>query len=195
MKKLQSIVLAATFAAAAAHAADTYVVDKAHSEATFKVRHLMTNVTGKFSDLDGTINIDPARPAASSVTFTIKAASVDTGSADRDKHLRTEDFFNVEKTPDITFRSTSVKPTKTKNLYDVTGDLTIRGVTKRVTLPVTVLGFGKDPWGNEKAGFETHTTIHRKDYGVNWNKALDNGGVLVGDDVDVNVSIEAGKKK
>ncbi|MBV9494215.1 MAG: YceI family protein [Acidobacteria bacterium] len=173
----------------------TWVVDKNHSEVTFDVRHMMSKVRGRFDDFSGTIVADPAKPAASSVEFTIKTASINTNTPDRDKHLRTADFFDADKYPDITFKSTSIAPTKTKDLYSVTGDLTIHGVTKRVTLPVQFLGTQKDPWGNTKAGFALETTVNRKDYGVNWNKALDNGGVLVGDDVHIEINLETGAKK
>lgn len=191
-----ALALALTLTAAALSAApQTYVVDRPHSEADFSVRHMMSKVTGKFDDFAGTISLDRANPAASSVEFTIKTASVNTGDADRDKHLRTADFFDAAKNPEITFKSTSIKPSKTKNVYDVTGDLTMRGVTKRVTLPVEFLGFQKDPWGNERAGFSLETTLNRKDYGINWNKALDNGGFLVGDDVKVSINLETLPKK
>jgi len=191
-----ALALALTLTAAALSAApQTYVVDRPHSEADFSVRHMMSKVTGKFDDFAGTISLDRDNPSASSVAFTIKTASVNTGDADRDKHLRTADFFDAAKNPEITFKSTSIKPSKTKNVYDVTGDLTMRGVTKRVTLPVEFLGFQKDPWGNERAGFALETTLNRKDYGINWNKALDNGGFLVGDDVKVSINLETLPKK
>jgi len=175
--------------------ADTFVVDKAHSEATFQVRHMMSKVSGKFDDFSGKMNLDRAKPSASSVEFNIKAASVDTGTADRDKHLQTADFFDVARCPEITFKSTSIAATKKKDVYDVTGDLTMRCVTKHITIPVEFNGFGKDPWGNERAGFSLTTTVNRKDYGINWNKALDNGGFLVSDEVTINVNIEAQKAK
>ena len=195
MKRI-ALVLALALSAAAAFAdTQTYVVDRAHSQATFTIRHLMSKVTGKFDDFAGVVNVDRANPAASSVEFTIKTASIDTGDAGRDKHLRTPDFFDAEKNPEIHFKSTSIAPTKTKNVFDVTGDLTMRGVTKRVTLPVEFLGFQKDPWGNERAGFALETTLNRKDYGINWNKALDNGGFLVGDDVKVSINLETLPKK
>lgn len=177
-----------------APATETWSVDKAHSTATFKIRHLMANVTGNFRDFDANINIDRANPAASSVEFTIQAASIDTGNTNRDEHLRSPDFFEVTKYPAITFKSTSIKA-KSKTDFDVTGDLTMRGVTKRVTLPVSFLGFGKDGRGNEKAGFEIETTLNRKDYGIVWNRDLDEGGVLLGDDVKVTIDLEVGKKK
>ena len=192
--KLKSFALAALFAATPL-LADTYTIDKSHSEANFSVRHMMSRVSGKFDDFSGTITGDLAKPSAASVEFTIQAASIDTGAADRDKHLRSADFFDVEKFPQITFKSTSIKPSGKKNVYSVTGDLTMHGVTKRITLPVEYLGTAKDPWGNEKAGFTLSTTLNRKDFGVNWNKALDNGGVLVSEDVNVTINLETAKSK
>ena len=166
------------------------IIDKAHSEAVFQVRHLITKVRGRFTDFEGVINADEADPSRSSVTFTIKAGSIDTSSPDRDKHLTSEDFFFVDKFPTITFASTSVTKVSEEE-YTVVGDLTIRGVTRQVTLPVTALGTAKDPWGNLRAGFETEVTINRKDFGLNWNAALETGGFLVGDDVKVNLSVQA----
>ena len=152
----------------------TYAIDKAHSEALFQVRHLVTKVRGSFSDFDGTIAFDEAQPARSSVTFTVQAASVDTNNADRDTHLRSDDFFAVEKYPTLTFTSTAIEGRGGAD-YTVNGDLTIRGVTRRIALPVSYLGKAKDPWGNEKLGFETEITINRKDYGLTWNAALEIG--------------------
>ena len=191
MKRFALALVLALTAATLLAAPQTYVVDRAHSEADFSVRHMMSKVTGKFDDFSGAVSLDRANPVASSVEFTIKTASINTGDPNRDKHLRTPDFFDAEKNPEIRFKSTAIAPSKTKNVYDVTGDLTMRGVTKRVTLPVEFLGFQKDPWGNERAGFALETTLNRKDYGINWNKALDNGGFLVGDDVKIALNIQA----
>jgi polyisoprenoid-binding protein YceI len=193
--KFRTLAVAAFLLASSSLFADTFVVDKVHSEATFQVRHMMSKVRGKFDDFGGRINIDRAKPSASYVEFSLKTASINTGVADRDTHLRTPEFFDAAKYPEITFKSTSIAATKTKDLYDVTGDLTMRGVTKRITIPVTFGGFGKDPWGNERSGFSLTTVINRKDYGINWNQALDNGGVLLGDDVTINVDLEAVKAK
>jgi polyisoprenoid-binding protein YceI len=168
----------------------TFVIDKAHSEATFQVRHLVTKVRGRFTDLSGTIQVDAAHPERSSVSLTIVASSIDTGTPDRDAHLRSDDFFGAEKFPSITFESTRMVK-KDDEHYDVTGTLTIRDVAKEVTLPVTHLGAAKDPWGNERLGFETEITINRKDFGLLWNAALETGGFLVGDDVKISVSIQA----
>ena len=128
------------------------------------------------------------------VVVTIQAASISTNEPKRDEHLKTPDFFDVANQPTITFKSTSVKPTG-KDTYEVTGNLTLRGVTKQIALPVTFLGEGKDPWGNEKMGFELETTLNRKDYGISWNKTLDQGGLLLGDEVKVQISVEANKAK
>jgi polyisoprenoid-binding protein YceI len=172
-------------------APEAWTVDKGHSTATFKVRHFTANVVGQFRDFEGAISIDRANPAKSSVEFTIQTKSIDTGSERRDNHLRSADFFDAEKFPTITFKSSSVTP-KAKDVYDVTGDLTMRGVTKRVTLPVNFLGFLKHPRG-EKAGFEIETTLNRKDYGINWNRALDEGGFVLSDDVKVSINLEVDK--
>ena len=194
MKRFNTILVAALIAAAPVLAAETYNVDAIHSEANFKVRHMMSSVTGSFNDFKATVSLDRENPAASSVDFTINTASIDTDNENRDKHLKSADFFEVDKYPTIAFKSTKIAPAG-KDSYKVTGNLTIRDVTKVVTLPVTFLGFGKDPWGNERAGFEIETTLNRKDYGLNWNKALDQGGFLLADDVKVTISLEAVKKK
>jgi polyisoprenoid-binding protein YceI len=194
MKKQLVTAIALAFVALSVFAADTYVVDRAHSEAKFEIRHMMSKVSGKFDDLAATVNIDPANPTASNVSFTMKAASINTSNEGRDKDLRSDSFFDVGKYPEITFKSTAIKPTSNKNLYEVTGDLTMHGTTKHVTLPVEFLGFGKDPWGKTRAGFTVKTTLNRKDYGINWNKALDNGGFLLGDDVEVTLNLEAVKQ-
>lgn len=170
-----------------------YKVDAAHSGVGFTIRHFVTNVPGRFKDFDGAIKYDPQNPAASSVQFTVKAESIDTANADRDRHLRSPDFFNVEKNPNWTFTSTKVVA-KDKDTLDVTGDLTINGVTKSVTVPVDYLGTVKTPNG-EKAGFETSFTINRKDYGIVWNRVLDAGGTVLGEDVKVNIAIEANREQ
>ncbi len=192
MKKSLAVLGLAALIAPAALAADTWTIDKTHSEVSFQVRHIVTNVRGQFNDYEATIVTDAAKPESSSVTFKIKAASVDTQNEKRDAHLRTPDFFAVEQYPEITFKSTAIKPTG-QDTFEVTGDFTLRGVTKQITLPVKFLGSVKDPWGNEKAGFEVATVINRKDYGVNWNKALDQGGFLLADEVKISINLEVGK--
>ena len=169
-----------------------YKVDSDHSGIGFTVRHFVSNVPGRFKDFDGVIKYDAQNPAASSVSFTVQAASIDTDNGDRDDHLRGPEFFDVAKFPTLTFSSTSVKAVDAHNL-EVTGDLTMRGVTKKVILPVEVLGVMKGPRG-EKAGFETSFKLDRKEYGVNWNRVLDNGGAILGDEVKVTISIEADRQ-
>jgi len=194
MRTRIAVLAAALAVAAPALAADTYQFDKSHTTVGFQVRHIFTMLGGKFQDFSGTVKVDRASPEASSVEFTIQAATVFTNDAKRDEHLRTPDFFDVANHPTITFKSTSVK-TAGENVYEVTGNLTMRGVTRQVTLPVRFLGEGKDPWGNEKMGFELATTLNRKDFGINWNKALDQGGFVVGDEVKVQISVEANKQR
>ena len=175
-------------------AADTYTIDKAHSDVSFRVRHYASKVRGRFTDFSGAIQADTAKPETSSVVFTIKTASVDTNTADRDNHLRTADFFDAAKYPEITFKSSKITPTG-KDTFDVTGTLTMRGVSKEITIPVAYLGSVKDPGGNERASFELSTKLNRKDYGINWNKILDAGGVMLSDDVEVTISLETVNKK
>ena len=192
MKIIRNLLFVALAAATPLFASEQWTVDKGHSSAQFKIRHFTANVVGQFRDFEGNINLDRANPKSSSVEFTIQAKSIDTGSERRDNHLRGADFFDVEKFPTITFKSTSVVP-KSKDSYEVTGDFTMHGVTRRVTLPVTFLGFQKHPRG-EKAGFEIETTINRKDYGVTWNRALDEGGFMLSDDVKVSINLEVDRK-
>jgi polyisoprenoid-binding protein YceI len=192
------LTLAAAFLAAPfAFAADppaTFTIDPAHTSVTFKVRHLLTKVEGTFRDVSGTITGDPKDPAHASVEFFIKAASIDTRNDQRDKHLRSADFFDVEKYPEITFKSTKIVA-KGGDLYDVVGRFTMHGVTKEITVPVTFAGTIKDPWGGIRAGFSVALTLNRKDYGINWNKTLDQGGLMLGDDVEISVEVEAVNKK
>jgi polyisoprenoid-binding protein YceI len=194
-RKLFSVAAVAALATLAALPlrADTFAVDPTHSEVSFQIRHMVSQVRGRFNDFSGTVQLDPKNLAASSVDFHIKATSIDTNVADRDKHLRSADFFDVEKFPEITFKSESIAAAG-KDKYNVTGSLTMHGVTKKVTLPVTLGGQIKDPWGNTRAGFEIETTLDRKDYGIVWNKALDSGGVMLGDDVKVAINLETVKK-
>ncbi len=174
----------------AAATTTTYNIDKAHSEATFQVRHLLTKVRGRFSDFAGTIQYDEARPENSQVDFTIQATSIDTSEKDRDTHLRSADFFEVEKFQTVTFQSRSIAR-KGTNQFNLTGDLTMHGVTRQVSFDVEFLGKAKDPWGNERIAFEAETTVNRKDYGLHWNAALETGGFLVGDEVKISLSIQA----
>ena len=174
----------------AVKAAQTYAIDKMHSEVAFQVRHLLTKVRGRFTEFAGTVVLDQEHPERSSASLTIDASSVDTGTPDRDNHLRSDDFFAVGTYPTLTFTSSQVVKTG-DDTYDVVGTLTIRGVAEEITLPVTYLGTAKDPWGNVRAGFETSLTLNRKDFGLTWNAALETGGFLVGDEVRINLSIQA----
>jgi polyisoprenoid-binding protein YceI len=168
----------------------TFTIDKAHSEASFSVRHLITKVRGRFTDFEGSVQFDEEHPDRSSVAFLVEAASVDTGEPDRDAHLRSADFFDVSRFPTLAFTSTRVTAAG-PNRFDVEGQLTIRGVSRSIGLPVVYLGTAKDPWGNERAGFETEVTISRSDFGLTWNAALETGGFLVGDEVTIALSIQA----
>jgi polyisoprenoid-binding protein YceI len=177
-----------------------YTLDLTHSEVAFTVRHLVTKVRGRFNDYAATIRMDTANPEASSVEFRVKAASIDTANADRDTHLRSADFFDVEKFPEIIFRSTAIRPSTKRGdddeeVYDVTGNLEMHGVTKEITLPVTYLGTARDPWGNDKAGFETTTKINRKDFDMVWNVALDAGGFILSEDIKIHINLETQLQK
>lgn len=172
----------------------TFAIDKTHSEAAFSVRHLITKVRGRFTDFSGAIEFNTDQPARSKVNFVIQAASIDTNTPDRDKHLRSDDFFAVETYPTVNFESTGITAAG-GNAYQVAGNLTMRGVTRTIVIPVTLLGTAVDPWGNEKLAFEGEVTINRKDYGLNWNAALEAGGFLVGDDVKISLTIQAAAAK
>lgn len=177
------------------HAAtETHTLDATHSEVSFQVRHLISQVRGRFNDFDANIQLDREKPERSVVEFHVKAASIDTNLPDRDAHLRSADFFDAEKHPFITFKSRKIQPAG-QNRYDVTGTLTMRGISKEITLPVTFAGVARDPWGNEKGGFSTETTLNRKDFGMVWNAALDNGGVILGDEVRITINLESVKAK
>jgi polyisoprenoid-binding protein YceI len=176
-----------------ATATRTFDIDKTHSDAAFQVRHLISKVRGRFTDFEGTVSFDEAEPRNSTVSFTIQAASIDTGVKDRDAHLRSNDFFAVHEHPTITFRSTAITP-RGANTFDVAGDLTMRGVTRAVVIPIDYLGAAVDPWGNQKIAFEGEVTLNRKDFGLNWNAAIETGGFLVGDEVKVSLSIQAAGK-
>ncbi|WP_066313632.1 YceI family protein [Bacillus sp. FJAT-29814] len=170
-----------------------WVLDPAHSSVDFSVRHMMiANVKGTFNNFNAEIEADPADLTTANIAFSVETASVDTRNKDRDGHLVSADFFDVENHPTMTFKSTSIEKTD-EGEYNVTGDLTLRGVTKQETFAVTFEGQGKDPWGNEKAGFSAAGTLNRSDYGLVWNAALETGGVLVGDKVKVNLQIQAAK--
>ena len=171
----------------------TYTVDPAHTRIGFVARHAMvTKVRGSFDEFAGTAVLDGANPANSRVEVTIKAASIDTRNAQRDEHLRSNDFLAMQEYPKITFASTGVRQAG-ETTFAVTGDLTIKGVTNEITIPFEFEGSAKDPFGNQRVGFEGSVTINRKDYGVTWNAALEGGGVLVSDKVTLEFEVSAVK--
>jgi len=175
---------------AVAAPARTLEIDRSHSEVAFQVRHLLSKVRGRFTDFAGTIEFDQSNPQNSRLDVAIKAASIDTAEGDRDKHLRSADFFETDKYPTLTFVSTAVT-LRSGDTYDVAGNLTIHGVTRPVVLPASFLGAAQDPWGNTRFVFEAELTLNRKDFGLSWNAALETGGFLVGDEVKVFLSIQA----
>jgi len=191
--RLFGLLLLVLGAAAPLSAADTYTIDKGHSSVEFRIRHFASKVSGRFGDFEGAIQADPGKPDASSVTFTIKTASIDTNNGHRDDDLKSPNFFDAGKYPEITFRSSKMASTG-KDQYAVTGTLTMHGVSKEVTLPVTFLGSAKDPRGNERASFELNTKVNRKDWGIDWNRTLDSGGLMLSDDVDVTIDLETVRK-
>jgi polyisoprenoid-binding protein YceI len=177
-----------------APARTTWSIDPTHSSVEFAVRHLMiSTVKGRFNAVEGTIVLDEANPAASTAEITVQAASIDTREPQRDAHLRSADFFDVEKYPTLTFRSTGVNDV-TADGFTLAGDLTIHGVTRPVTLEVVNEGRGKDPWGGERAGFAATTRIKRSDFGLTWNQLLETGGIAVGDEVKISLDVELVKK-
>jgi polyisoprenoid-binding protein YceI len=167
-----------------------YTIDPSHTRLGFTTRHAMvTKVRGQFSDFEGTAHIDTATPASSKVDLTIQASSISTGSADRDGHVTSPDFFDVANNPVMTFSSTEVS--RDGSDWTITGDLTIKGTTKSITIPFEETGSAKDPFGNLRVGFEGETTINRKDWGLTWNAALETGGVLVSDKIKLEFDISA----
>ena len=175
-----------------------YQIDPAHTQIMFKVKHLgISTVTGRFDSFEGTYTFDAENLANSGVVVTIKAASINTNEAKRDKHLKSDEFLNVEKYPDITFVSKGVlrDDKDDPDEYTIVGDLTINGVTKTVELEAEYGGKTTDPWGNERTAFEAEAEIYRKDFNINWNKTLDSGGLVVGDKVRIILEVEGIHKK
>lgn len=191
VRRFSLLTLAVLLLAPPAMFAAQYKVDKAHTAVGFKVRHIFTNVPGQFDEFDGTVTFDPENLAAAAVEGTIKAASINTNNEKRDTHLRSADFFDVEKYPTITFKSTKVtdidEAKKTAKLH---GDLTMHGVEKPIVLDVAYLGTAKDPWGNTRGGFIGKTTLNRKDFGIVWNETLESGGLLLGEEVEIEINVE-----
>jgi polyisoprenoid-binding protein YceI len=174
-------------------ATNRWDIDVGHSAIHFWVRHLViSKVHGRFAKWAGTIDLDPQDLTRSAIDVTIDAASIDTQVADRDTHLRSPDFLDVARYPALGFRSKRI--TKEGAGYRVVGDLTLRGVTREVTLDAEFGGTAKDPWGNERAAFSAKAALDRRDYGLTWNAALEAGGVLVGEKVEISIELEAVKK-
>lgn len=168
--------------------------DLAHSSINFSVRHLVVaKVRGRFGAWSGTLEFDEQNPKDAKVEVQIEAASIDTKDEARDKHLRSGDFLDVDNHKHLSFKSTSVEKVSDKN-FRVNGELTVRGHSEPVVLDVEYAGRVKDPWGNERAVFSAHTSVDRKKFGLNWNQALETGGVLVGDKVEIEIEIEAVRK-
>jgi polyisoprenoid-binding protein YceI len=180
--------------AATGMAADKYSADPSHSSIGFAVKHMVVSkVKGDFNDYTVNIVYDDKDITKSSVEVAIKTASIDTKQAKRDEHLRSPDFFDAAKFPEITFKSKRIE--KSGEGYAAVGDLTMRGVTKEITLPFTIAGVITDPYGNTRLGLSGGVKINRQDYGVSWSKSLDNGGLVVSDDVEIEIEIEAIKAK
>jgi polyisoprenoid-binding protein YceI len=169
----------------------TWQIDAAHSLVEFSVRHMMVSTAkGRFADFAGSIVFDPQNPSASSVNVQIQANSVTTADPKRDEHLRSADFFDAETFPTLSFQSTRVEPIDAEHVR-IVGDLTIKDTTREITLDAELNGQGVNPWGKQVVGFSAHTALNRKDYGLNWNVALEAGGVLVSDTIKVSLEIEA----
>jgi polyisoprenoid-binding protein YceI len=192
MKKLHLLTAFSAFLLAQYALADVYVIDKVHSTMGFQVRHLFSKVPGKFDDFSGQIQFDEADLEKSSVEVKIKTASIDTANEQRDKDLRSPNFFDTAKYPEITFTSKSVKKTG-DNTADITGDLTMHGVTKEVVLKAELLGKGAGMQGKTVSGWEATTALKRSEFGLSWNKAVE-GTQIVGDDVQIDLRVEADKK-
>ena len=192
-KALGAAALILALQALPAQAPVTFQIDPVHSSVSFKIRHIVSKVEGRFREFSGAVVGDPAAKSGVSVELAIKAASVDTGNDGRDKHLKSPDFFDVEKYPEITFKSAKIVA-KGGDKYEATGTFTMHGVSKQITVPVTFAGIGKDPKGGEHAGFSVSTTLNRKDYGITFNQVLDSGGMMLGEDVEISIELEALKK-
>jgi polyisoprenoid-binding protein YceI len=173
----------------------TYDIDPAHSSLEFAAKHAMvTTVRGRFSDFTGTLRIDAQDPSTSSAEVAVKMDSLDSRSDQRDEHLRGADFFDIATHPEMTFRSTRAAAGKRDGEYRLWGDLTIKGVTREVELELEFTGAAQDPWGNTRVGFEGHATVNRKEWGLNWNVALEAGGLLVSEKVKLNLDVSAVKR-
>ncbi len=192
MRKIFSVLMFSLLASTMLLAADTYTLDKPHTSIGFTVSHLViSHVQGAFRNFNGTIVYDSSDVTKSTIDVHIDATSVNTGDDGRDKHLRSPDFFDVEKFPELTFKSTRIE--KKGDGFVAYGPLAIHGVTKEIALPFTITGTVKDPWGKTHLVAQASVTVNRKDYGLMWNKTLESGGMLVGDDIKIDLAVEAVK--
>ena len=191
-RKFLSAIIA-LFLSTGLYAADTYQIDTAHTSVAFSIRHMtISTVRGSFQDFSGTLLYDEQNLANSSVDVTIQAASINTDNEKRDTHLKSADFFDVEKYPTLTFKSKQIK--KQDDGFVAVGDLTMHGVTKVVEIPFTFIGKVTDPWGKTRIGFDGETSLNRKDYGLTWGNVMDNGGLVVGEEVKISLSVQAIKE-
>lgn len=193
LKKLVRTLAIALSAMTTSTMAATYAIDASHTTIGFAVKHMVVaNVKGSFGEFSGTINYDPEAPESTAASAVIKVDSIDTNNADRDEHLKNSDFFDAEKFPEITFETTRVEGSAPN--MTLIGNLTMKGVTKEISLPVELNGPITDPWGNERIGISGVAEINRQDFGINWNKMLDNGGLVVGDIVKLMIEVEGIKQ-
>ena len=190
---VSALLLIATFLPLSAQAGDEYSIDPAHTFSEFSIKHLViSNVKGGFPDISGTIHYDAGDVTKSSVEVTLKVASINTNIKDRDDHLRSPDFFDAAKYPDITFKSTKIEKSETSLM--ITGLLTIKDKTHEVTFPFELNGPVVDPWGKSRIGVQGKLTINRHDYGLTYNQVLENGSLVIGNDVNIELNLEAVKK-
>lgn len=195
MTSLKTAIATAAIAVATSGAvqAETYHIDVTHSQVTFKVKHLgISTVTGTFGVFEGSLDLDPESMTLSRAAATIDAASIDTGVEKRDEHLRSADFFDVAKFPQIVFVSRGIEPEGDE--LTIAGDLTLHGVTKRIELAAEITGAATDPWGNERVAIRASTAINRKDFGLGWNQVLETGGLLVGEEVQIELEVQGVKQ-
>lgn len=188
---LNVLALGCLFASAVPASAADYTVDKSHSTIGFKIKHMVSTVQGRFDDFSGTFSFDPAKPEDTKGEFVVKVASINTNDKKRDDHLRAPDFFNAKKYPEMTLKNIKLASDGGEHKYKMTGDLTLRGVTKPVTFDVDFSGTTKDPWGNTRAGFAATGKLNRKDFNIVWNQTLETGGLLLGEEVALDLQVEA----
>lgn len=187
--KKSSLLAAVIFLSSQCAWAAVYNVDADHTTVSFKIRHLLSKTMGSFNKFEGTIEYEPGKPETWKAQGSIDVASIDTSVPQRDKHLLSADFFDAEKYPKITFKTTGVQNVK-DNRATVNGTIHIHGVEKPITLDVEILGVAKDPWGNVRSAFTAKTTLNRKDFGIVWNKTLDTGSLMLGEEVEITLEIE-----